>query len=43
MTTNPSSFNMRFFMDTPLPFDGDMFNLWKGRFKTFIKTNDFEI
>lgn len=43
MTTNTYVFNKCFFIDTPPSFDGERFELWKARFQSFIKVNDFEM
>lgn len=35
ITANTSIFNKGFFMNTPSPFDGERFELWKIRFEIF--------
>lgn len=43
MTTNTSPFDNSLFINTPPPFDGDRFELWKARFEIFIKAYKFEM
>lgn len=43
MPANTFVFNKGLFMNTPPPFDGEIFELWKMGFETFIKVNDFEM
>lgn len=45
MTSNTSSFifNKRLFINTPLPFDGESFDLWKTRMIFFIEADDFDL
>lgn len=42
MTFN-NFFNKISFQNTPPPFNGDRFELWKVRFKIFIHSFDFEL
>lgn len=42
MTSNTFS-DKRSFLNTPPPFNGDRFELWKVRFKFFIKRIDLEL
>lgn len=38
-----SILNKRNLLNTPSPFNGDTFELWKSRFKIFIKSISFEL
>lgn len=42
MTSNISS-NIRTILNTPPSFNGDIFDLWKARFKVFIKDVNYEL
>lgn len=43
MAINTFYFNKSIFMNIPPQFDGDIFDLWKARFETFIKAKAFEM
>lgn len=43
MAAKTSIFNKDIFINKPPSFDGESFELWKSRFETFIKANNFEM